>query len=36
MGAPPIETLDDVLALDEAARRAAEGAVERVAIARAA
>jgi 1-deoxy-D-xylulose-5-phosphate reductoisomerase len=36
MGVPPIETLDDVLALDEAARRAAEGAVERVAIARAA
>jgi 1-deoxy-D-xylulose-5-phosphate reductoisomerase len=36
MGAPPIETLDDVLALDEAARRAAETAVERAAIARAA
>jgi 1-deoxy-D-xylulose-5-phosphate reductoisomerase len=36
LGAPPIDSLDDVLALDAAARRAAESVAERTAIARAA
>jgi 1-deoxy-D-xylulose-5-phosphate reductoisomerase len=36
LGAPPIDSLDDVLALDAAARRAAETVAERTAVARAA